>query len=140
MGYTRFPNGIDIGSEAGVAGTLEIGGTALTATVTELNKLDGVLGNALAYDNAGFRIAASGSTAITGSGTVATGMADVRHIVASLGGVVTAGTAAATDAVTVIVNPVTAGGGSVIFRCLGPTGITATTAGTVYWLAVGTAA
>jgi len=36
--------------------------------------------------------------------------------------------------------PITVGGGSVIFRCLGPTGIDATTAGTVHWMALGTAA
>jgi len=122
------------------AGGFKIATVAVSSTAAELNKVDGILGNALAYDNAGFRILASGSVAITGSGTVATGLADVQHVVGSLAGVVTAGTAAATDAVTLIVDPVTVGGGSVIFRCLGPTGIDATTAGTVHWMALGTAA
>lgn len=122
------------------ASGLKIATVAVTASAAELNNVDGILGNALAYDNAGFRILASGSTAITGIGTVATGLANVQHVVGSLAGVVTAGTAAATDAVTLIVDPVTVGGGSVIFRCLGPTGINATTAGTVNWMALGTAA
>lgn len=107
----------------------------VTSTAAELNKLDGVLGNALAYDNAGFRIAASGSTAITGSGTVASGMADVQHVVASLANV---GTAAG-EANVVFADP-SVGGGSVLFSCYDLGGTAATSAGTVNWIAVGTAA
>lgn len=140
MPVTNFPDGVNVGNDASGTAQFQLGGTAVTTTAAELNKADGILGNALAYDNAGFRIAASGSTAITGSGTIATGMANVQHVVASLAGVVTAGTAAAGDAITVIVDPVTVGGGSVIFRCLDKSGINATAAGTVNWIAIGTAA
>lgn len=125
---------LNVGGTADIS-TLELANTAVTSTAAELNKLDGVLGNVLAYDNAGFRILASGSTAITGSGTIASGMADVQHVVASLANV---GTAAG-DAFAVFADP-SVGGGSIAFSCFQDDASAASNAGTVNWIAVGTAA
>lgn len=118
------------------AGGFKIAGVALTASMADLNKSAGMLGaKALSYDSATVMVAASGSTAITGAGTVASGMANVQNVVASLANV---GTAAG-EANVVFANP-SLGGGSVIFSLFDGGGTVATSAGTVNWVAFGTAA
>ena len=121
------------------AGGFKIAGVALTSSMAELNKVDGILGNALAHDASAFQIVASGATAITGAGTVATGLAGgaVGQVVASLAN---AGTIAPTGDAAFVYARATGSTGSVIFECFDQTGGTATNVGTVNWLAFGTAA
>lgn len=135
MGVTRFPNGVNIGNADGGTAEFQLGGTAVTATAAELNLLDGGLGAAvLTFDSATPYVVASGSTAITGGGTIATGLGGtVQYVTASL-------TNNGTAAFVVHAAPVAAAGGSVIFYVYGQTGAAAASAGTVNWIAFGTGA
>lgn len=136
LGAVKDIDTIDFASAAGV----KIAGVALTATMAEINKLAGLVGaKVLGYDSATPQVVASGSTAITGAGTVDTGLAGgaVGQIVASIAN---AGTIAPTGDPLVVYARPTGSAGSVIFECYGLNGLAATNAGTIHWVALGTAA
>ncbi|MCR4339975.1 MAG: hypothetical protein NUW01_08825 [Gemmatimonadaceae bacterium] len=133
-------SGIKIGGTAVTAKASELNTlTGVTASMAELNKVDGILGNALAHDASAFQIVASGATAITGAGTVATGLAggSVQQVVASFAN---AGTIAPTGDAAFVYAYAAGSAGSVVFECYDLAGGTATNAGTINWLAFGTAA
>ena len=133
LGAAKDIDTIDFAS----AGGIKIAGVALTASMAEINKLVGLVGaKVLGYDSATPQVVASGSTAITTAGTVASGMAHVGQVVASLASIGTASLAA----FTVVADPTTVGGGSIVFTCYDNAGSAATAAGTVNWIAIGTAA
>ena len=122
------------------AGGVKIAGVALTASMAELNMSAGALGaKVLSYDSATPQVVASGSTAITTAGTIATGLAGgaVGQVIASIAN---AGTIAASGAPAVVYARATGSAGSVIFELYGLNGAVATNVGTVNWVAFGTAA
>lgn len=132
MGVTNLPDGLNIGSEGGASATFQIGGTAVTSTAAELNYADGLLGKALAFDSATPYIVAAGTLAGTVGGTVASGLSVApTYVTASLGGAGTGSFVATARA---------GSGGSVIIEVYNSSGAAATDAGTVTWLAIGTAA
>ena len=122
------------------AGGVKIAGVALTASMAEINKLAGLVGaKVLGYDSSTPQVVASGATAITGAGTVASGLAGgaVSVVVASIAN---AGTIAPTGDAGVVYARATGSAGSVIFECYDQVGTLATNVGTVNWVAFGTAA
>jgi len=136
LGATKDIDTIDFAS----AGGIKIAGVALTASMAEINKLAGLVGaKVLGYDSSTPQVVASGATAITGAGTIATGLAGgaVGQIIASIAN---AGTIAATADPAVVYARATGSAGSVIFECYGRDGLAATNAGTINWAAFGTAA
>lgn len=123
MGDTRFPDGIDLGSEAGVAATLKIGGTAYIP---------------VSSPTPGLKVGALAGTVITGGGTIAPsafGLTTVTAVVGGLGGTSAFGGTASTFPAYVKANVV---GGSAAFRIYDAQGVQATTAGTVAAVAFGT--
>jgi len=122
MTLTRFPDGIDVGSEAGVAGTLAIGGTAVTATAAELNMVDG--------QTLKFRAGTVVTVAPFSVGTAVTGLSTVNVITASI-------EAAGTGLSKVAVGTANVIGGTVVFALYGTASAAATTAGTIHWIAAG---
>ncbi len=136
LGAAKDIDTIDFASAGGV----KIAGVALTASMAELNKSAGALGaKVLSYDSATPQVVASGSTAITTAGTIATGLAGgaVGQVIASIAN---AGTIAASADPAVVYARATGSAGSVIFELYGLNGAVATNAGTVHWVAFGTAA
>lgn len=115
MGVTRFPNGVEVG-DGTTPGTLSLGGVAVT--------------NPLGSDTAGKAVAAVGGTAITGAGTVASGLKAVDQVVA---GLANAGKAEG-DPFVVTARP---SGGNVILNVYQDSGDAATNAGTVHFIAYG---
>lgn len=117
MAETRFPNGIDVGSEAGAAGTFKIGGTAVS--------------NPLGAASAGQRVTAGTITVPTGaSGTaVVSGLTTVAYAVSSLIGVAGAGCASTATSWS---------GGTVTVLGISGAGTISTAAGTAAWFAIGT--
>ncbi|MCR4340779.1 MAG: hypothetical protein NUW01_12935 [Gemmatimonadaceae bacterium] len=123
MGVTRFPDGIDVGSEAGVAAELQVGGTAY---------------NVVSASSAGVKVGSLAGTAITGGGTIAPssfGLTTVTAIVAGLGGTSAFAGTASTLPAYVKGNVV---GGSAAVRVYDATGAEATAAGTIAIIAIGT--
>ena len=125
MGVTRFPDGIEVGSQAGVAATFSIGGTAY---------------NPVSSASVGVKIGALAGTVITGGGTIGgasftPALTTVVQAVGGLGGTgVWAGTASTLPAyvVTAVV------GGSAIVYVYDAQGVKATQSGTIAILAFGT--
>ena len=154
MGATNFPDGLNIGSAAGGTAEFQLGTTVVTstpaelnildgvtATATELNYLDGLLGNALAHDASAFQIVASGSTTLTGAGTIATGLGGtVQQVIASIANGAGAGTATVGDPAVLWSRPVGTTGGSVAFEMYDNGGSVSSVAGTIHWVAFGTGA
>lgn len=120
MGLTNFPDGINAGSGS-TAGTLAIGGTAITATAANLNT---VAGQTLKFAAGSVVTVAPFST-----GTVATGLGTVLYAVSALQ---TAGTGASHSSAGT-----SPGGGTVIFNVYGTASAAATVAGTLHWFAAG---
>lgn len=109
MGVTRFPNGVRIGSQAGATALFQIG----TQTVFPFT---------------------TGGTLLTAGGTIASGLnGAVTLVIASLA------SGQGTGCFTVSGYPVGTTGGSIGFSIANSSGAAATTAGTVAWMAVGTA-
>lgn len=126
MGDTRFPDGIDLGDEAGNASTLKRGGTAINVVANPVN-----YGSASAKVFAGTVIVGNtGSTAFVPSGATT-----VTFVVASPYGVLpTAGTAKAFTNVTAE----RGSGGTVTIYGYDQFGTASDTAGTAAYWAVGT--
>ena len=96
MGRTNFPDGVNVGDASSGTAEFTLGGTAVTSTAAELNKVDGIAGNALANPTAGRLLVAGTITVPSGaSGTafVPSGMTTVTAVVASLYAPVNLGTA-----------------------------------------------
>jgi hypothetical protein len=124
MGDTRFPDGIDLGSEAGAASTLKRGGTAINLVV-----------NPLEYASASKKVVAGTVVVPTGgSGTafVPSGLATIDYVVASPYSTVEtvagfAGVAASHS------------GGTITLRGISGAGTASTASGTATWAAYGAA-
>lgn len=123
MGLTHFPNGLNAGDSAGNAGTLAIGGTAVTATAANLNTL--------ATQTLKFRAGTVVTVAPFNVGTAVTGLSTVNVITASI-------EAAGTGLSKVAVGTANVIGGTVVFALYGTASAAATTAGTIHWIAAGT--
>lgn len=133
MGVTRFPYGIEIG-DGTTAGDFTIGGTAVTATASQLNES---VDHALAHGTTdGKKVVWNGGTVITGAGTVAaTGLTTIAAVTGSLSGTVAlAGTAAGYPHTVQVGHN---GGGSVIIQVFDALGSVATGSGTVSFIAAG---
>lgn len=124
MGVTNFPDGINAGSEAGGTAVLQIGGTAINPF--------NYLGSGVAS-----KFAAGSAVVTAGSVNVATGLTTVLYAqVTALGPLSsTAGTAG--GFVVPTVQPIGASGGSICVRGYDQMGTVSSTAGTVFWHAIG---
>ena len=132
IGVTNFPNGLNVGNADGATADFQIGGTAVTVSAAQLNTAGGEgVDHPLAHTTTDSKkIAWNTGTVITGSGTVASGLATTETAVASF--VSIPGTAAC------IVTAGTAASGGVVLNTYSALGITAVVAGTVSFIATGT--
>lgn len=135
MGVTRFPNGVEVG-DGSAAGTLSIGGTAITVTAAQINTAGGEgVDHPIAHVSAdGKKSYYNAGTAITGAGTVSTGLTTCDSVVANLvGALPTPGSGTA-----YLVTSGTATAGGAVVRVYDNKGELATVAGTVTIQAFGT--
>lgn len=123
MPLTNFPNGLNAGDSGSTAGTLAIGGTAITATAAELNYNVG--------QTLKFRAGTVVTVAPFSVGTAVTGLSTVNVITASI-------EAAGTGLSKVAVGTANVIGGTVVFALYGTASAAATTSGTIHWIAAGT--
>ena len=138
MGLTNFPNGVNAGDSAVDGGTpLQIRSVTVSATAAELNTLAGALGaKALSYDSATPMVMASGSTAVTGTALFGTGLGGtVSHVLASIAH---AGTSVSSPRLVQAYGLTS--GGTITIECYALAGTLTNVAGTVNWIAIGTAA
>ena len=96
MGRTNFPDGVNVGNAASGTAEFTLGGTAVTATATELNYVDGIGGAALSAPTAG-KIVTAGTIIVpsgaAGTAFIPSGLSTVTAIVASPYGPLNLGTA-----------------------------------------------
>lgn len=119
MTDTRFPDGIDIGDEAGTAGTLKVGGTAIDYPLSHAS----LAGKKVAAGTVVVPSGASGTAIATGLTTVDFVQATPYSTVATVAGF--AGVA------------VSKSGGSVTLIGVSGAGTASTSDGTATWMAVG---
>lgn len=120
MTDTRFPDGIDLGSEAGVAATLKVGGTAIDYPLSHAS----LAGKQV---QAGTVVVPTGAS---GTAIVPSGLSTIEYVVATpYSTVVTvagfAGVVASHE------------GGTITLRGVSGAGTASTASGTATWMAVG---
>ena len=121
------------GGTVNVTSALQIGGTAVTPSATELNYTDGAAGALLAGPATG-RIVKAGTVAVGDDGnpgTVATGLTTVEVAVASLYGANLPAEGLASVQVASL------GGGTIAVQGICGLGTANWTAGTAQWIAIG---
>lgn len=129
MGVTNFPDGINVGSDAGGTAVLQIGGAEVGVPVAQLRKTVG-------HVTAAGKLIAAGTVIVPNGGTAfATGLTAVDHVVATPYGPLasTAGTVGGFVGVTAH-----KAGGSVTLTGYDQMGTASLSSGTAAWLAIGT--
>ena len=127
MGVTNFPQGVNVGSDAGGTAVLQIGGAEIGVTAAKLRTV-------VSHPTAAAKLVTAGTVIVPtgGSGTAfASGLTTVDYAVASVDNAGTPLLGFTT------VQAFSAGGGSVTIVGLRETGLAADVSGTASWIAIG---